>query len=743
MCSCLVSSWGLLIGSFLSLVSCFILLLTYQLVPTTFWRASVRLYYFVPKNSTHLSKGLMTSRLFADIVDASKCAKFFPKTPSAVQEVAAEAKRRALEKLERIYSLSSASRTFLNTASVADVAAAEIGVSASLLSVAMNVSPDEATRQEAKQQMVDLQSFSIDHFESNKRLFESLKAVSQSNAYRDEYVNGGRDREYSYWLDEELKGYKRKGMELPDSELEKVVSLQKELSSLCTTFSRNISEDKSEIVVSAEELAGVPENGISGLSKTKDGLFVLKMDYPTLFSVMKNCEVASTRREMSRAASNKAYPENLSVLREIVTKRQKLAELLKFSSFSELNLDDKMVKSPEAARAFIDDLVPRLQEKWKSELELILRNLHSSCALTEDGRLRDYDVPFMINQVKKSKFNVSETDLQEYFPLDTTVKGLFDIYERFFDVTFTRVDNGDELWHKDAFTLHVLNNKTKDTLGHVVLDLFPREGKFSHACCISVVPPVLLEGSESKFSPALSVVLANFPAPSAERPSLFLHDDVVTFFHEFGHAIHSLFGRSKMATFAGTRVKRDFVELPSQMLEEWVWEVDILRNISCHYKTKEKLPTELVESKVNTRNTFSGRDSLRQLEFASYSLELFSAPFARVKDIKEMDTSGLMADIRSRINPHIKYDDETHFECSFGHLTGYGAGYYGYMWSKVFALDVYDFIKNNGGLLNPAVGERYVSEIIGVGGGKDPSEMLRSFLGREPRSDAFFKSLGA
>ncbi|EAN88423.1 putative thimet oligopeptidase [Trypanosoma cruzi] len=683
----------------------------------------------------------MALRIFADVETASKCAVLFPKNVSACQVVAEEAKLRAMEKLNAIYSFEG-NRTFDNTAVAADIAAAEFDVSLSLLSVIMSVSTVKEIREEANKQIVELKSFEIDNFQSNKRLFEALKEVSQSSQYKEKYLEGNKDKEYSYWLDEELRNFRRKGMELPDNKFQEVVALEKELSALCTTFSRNISEDQSEILASAEELKGVPVSIIDGLKKADDGRFILKMDYPTFFGVMKNCEVAATRQSMARAASNKAYPVNERVLKEIIAKRQALAELLGFSSYSHLNLSDKMAKSPDVAKAFVDELIPRLQQKWKHELELIKKNLHESCILTEDGRLREFDVAFMMNQIKKIHLNVSETEIQEYFPLDVTVKGLFDIYQAFFDITFTRIDNGFELWHESAFTLQVKDNATGKTLGHVIMDLFPREGKYSHACCHSVVPPVLLHGSEDEFSPALGVVIANFPAPLKDCPSLFLHDDVTTFFHEFGHAIHGLMGRSRMATFAGTNVKWDFVELPSQMLEEWVWEPEILQKITSHYKTHECLPSNLVEAKVKSRNAFIGRDSLRQLEFATYSLEVFSAPFAGGKDPNKLDTAELMRSIRSRISPDIKCEDDTHFECGFGHLTGYGAGYYGYMWSKVFALDVYEYIKSRNGLLDPVLGNHYVSNIIGIGGGQDPTAMLKKFLGREPNSDAFLKTIG-
>ncbi|KAL7701282.1 thimet oligopeptidase [Lotmaria passim] len=680
-------------------------------------------------------------RIFADVTSASKCAALFPKSAAACVELVKTAKSRAEHSLSKIYGVAAAERTYDNTAKTIDIAATELDVSASLLSVVASVSPSKDVRDEATKQVVELESFAIDNFESNRRLYSALKEVCAAPAYDAEYANGKAPCEYKYWMEEQLADYRRKGMELPEAEFQKVIQLQKELAALCTKFQQNISEDKTEVHFKAEELKGVPENVLSALQRTDAGEYTLKMDYPTYFGVMKNCEVASTREGMERAFNNRAYPVNDAVLKEIVEKRHQLAKLLGYPSFAHLFISDKMAKTPETAQTFVDDLIPKLQKKWATEAALLKKHLHPSCSLSANGEIEAYDIAFMMNQIKKTLLNVSETEIQEYFPMDVTVKGLFDIYQAFFDVTFNQVDNGAELWHSDAKTLEVKDNKSGCVLGYIILDLFPREGKYSHACCHSVVPPVLLSNNGSSFSPALAVVIANFPAPTAERPALFLHDDVETFFHEFGHAIHGLMGRTRMATFAGTRVKRDFVELPSQMLEEWLWEPEILQKITSHYKTKEPLPRSLIDAKVASKNAFSGRDTLRQLQFATYSLCIFGLPFSEQPQEK-LNATQLFYDIEPRVMPGLHYEHDTHFESAFGHLTGYGAGYYGYMWSKVFALDVFEYIRSHNGLLDPKMGSRYVDCIIGVGGSQDPNDMLAKFLGRKPNNEAFLRNIG-
>lgn len=686
----------------------------------------------------------MTSRLFCDVRTASACAALFPKTVANCQSLVESTVARAKEALSVLYGVPEAQRTFVNTCIPMDIAIANLEVNASVLSVVSHVAVAKDMRDSASKCLVELERFAIDAFESNKQLLRALKAVRANGGVPSSDESDARGKEYDFWLSESIEDYKRRGLDLEGEEFDAVVRLQKELAELSTTFSQNISEDATSLQFTKEELRGVPESVLGALEVSEaDQRYTVKMDYPTYFGVMKNCEVAATRKAVSEAFDNRAYATNKNVLRELIAKRNDLARRLGYPSFAHLFIADKMAKTPEAAQRFVDDLIPRLEKKWQSEFALIKEHLHPSCVLTEKGEIESYDVPFMMNHIKTTQLNVDETLIQEYFPMDATIQALFAIYEAFFNIRFEHIHNGkDELWHKDASTLQVTDKKSGRLVGFIILDLHPREGKYSHACCHSVVPATRLAVDDGvNFAPALSVVLANFPAATKDRPSLLMHNDAVTFFHEFGHAIHGLMGCSHMATFAGTRVKRDFVELPSQMLEEWLWQSEMLHKVSSHYKTGQHLPNDLIEAKVRSQNAFGARDALRQLQFASYSLAIYGVPFSQ-QPMNELDTTKLFYDTACRVMPHVHFPRDTHMECAFGHLTGYGAGYYGYMWSKVFALDVFDYIRQRNGLLDPALGKRYVDCIIGVGGGQDPNDMLRHFLGREPHNDAFLVNLG-
>ena len=281
--------------------------------------------------------------------------------------------------------------------------------------------------------------------------------------------------------------------------------------------------------------------------------------------------------------------------------------------------------------------------------------------------------------------------------------------------------------------MKVYNKNHSQLFGYLFLDLYPRPDKYSHAAHGTIVPGVRGEDG-SRLTPNVSVVMANFPKSTKTKPSLLRRDDLQTFFHEFGHALHAMLGATHIASFAGTSVKDDFVEMPSQMLEEWLWNKDILKQISSHYQTGDSLPDELLKRIIALKRYDSGYFVTRQSFLSLVSLDYFAAG-------EDKDPSEIWKQLYEQINKKIAFESGSHSYASFGHLTSYGPKYYGYLWSKVFALDMFDTIKKHG-LLNPEIGQKYVREVLNKGGSQDPNELLRTFLGREPTSDAFFEELG-
>ena len=701
-------------------------------------------------------------------------AALFPRTVGDIKALGEAAKAAATKALEQLYGSATNDFAF---ARQADITMANFAAATGILSVGKNVYPDKEMRDVAASTMVDLQAFSTDHFSSNPRLYAMFKAFKASPAASPALLG----EERGYWLDDSIKQYTRQGMDLDEAAQAEVRDIQKQLSALFSKFQSNISNDATVVECSIGQLDGVPANVISGLKTrtTSDEAAGLMMhlcglDYPTYFGIMKNCTVADTRKRMSEAFDRRAFPQNIEILQQVIALRHKMATRLGYPSFSHFDLEMKMVKDPSVAKEFIQNLIPGLQKKWQKEKEMLLADKPASVELTAEGDIQSYDVAFLMNEYKKRHLNVDERRISEYFPLDATVQALFKIYESFFAIRFEKspaLASG-VFWDDSVSVLAVIDDHPPSPhrgqlLGHIVLDLFPRAGKFSHACCHGVLPAMWNDphvatyaqwiaaaapppsASAAPILPSLAVVLANFPAPSADgKPALFMHDDVETFFHEFGHAIHGLMGRAAMATHAGTRVKTDFVELPSQMLEEWLWETSVLTSITRHHETAQPLSAELIDSKIRSKNAFSGRDNLRQLQLATYSIDLYSRDFAvdqtsgEARPPEALDTTQRLQAMLPTVMRGIAYSPNSRFQCSFGHLMGYGAAYYGYMWSEVLAQDVFECIRAADGLLSPVMGRRYVDLIIGRGGGRDPSVMLEEFLGRKPNSDAFIQKLG-
>jgi thimet oligopeptidase len=652
----------------------------------------------------------------------------FPTTVAQINTRIDVALQAAQKELVALIAIPDNQRTFANTALALDriVSLSDLAIASRAIGALEHVSPDQAVREAAHNAVMKVNDFLVEHISNNVALYKAFKAYVDGNAAQEKLTDNER-----YYLSETMKDFERAGLNLPQDKRDQVTALKKELAKLEQDFSANIAKDNRTICVPREELRGLDQDFIDSLKRTDDGLYILGVDYPTYFNVMENCSVQETRKQLSIAFENRAYPVNAAVLQSIITKRHELAQLLGFQNYAQLNLDNAMAGTPERVREFLHEVQARVNLKEKQEFEQLRKDLPEGISVTAHGKMLPWDMRYTKTYYKKKHFNIDERAIAEYFPMEKTVQGLLDIYRKFFSIDFKEVPVSG-LWHSDVKLIKVVTADTGATLGYLLLDLHPRDNKFSHACEIGVIPAVA-QGQGTQW-PVVAIVLANFPASTPTKPSLLKRDDVNTFFHEFGHALHEILGRTTLGSQAGTATKRDFVELPSQMLEEWLWDAAMLKKVSSHYKTGEPLPDELIAQILKLKNFDTGSMLQRQLLFAFYSLDLFSKGAA-------VDPFALYGQEFKDIIKHIEYEPAMHMAASFGHLTEYAAQYYGYLWSKVFALDLFGEIKKHG-LLNPEIGKRYTQEVIGKGGSQDPNELLVNFLGRQPNSDAFFKDLG-
>lgn len=658
----------------------------------------------------------------------SDVAQLFPKTIEEIQRWTTDYTGQVTDAINALIAIPAAERTFANTAQALDDigSLSQLGIRGNSIEVIEYVHPDEAMRNAAHESSLKLKDFWIDTISTNKPLYHAFKDYYEG-AYKTENLTD----EQRYLVEESMKEFKRAGLHLPDDQLAKVKEVKKELMVLSQDFEKNIAESmgKQHITVAREGLDGLDDDFIAALKRTDDGNYILGVDYPTYFNVLRNCRVEQTRKDLYRAFGNVAYPENDILLKKIIAKRDELVHLLGFESYAAYDIENKMAKKVSRVEEFLGGLMERLVPKAQAEIARLTADLPESVSLTEDGLIKPWDLSFILNEYKKKHFAIDERKISEYFPMKQTIDELLDVYRQFLNVEFEVIPSKD-FWHEDVQLVQVRTRDGK-SLGYLLLDLYPRPGKYSHAAHVTLFPALIRDGDRKI---AVSLVMANFPKPTAEKPALLMRSDVNTFFHEFGHAMHAMLGATNLAGLAGTHVKRDFVEMPSQMLEEWLYDNAILKKISHHYKTGEPLPDDIIESVIKLKNFSTGIDLQRQGLLANLSLAYFKPgadkdPYAILKELFETLVYG------------VQFDPEYHFYVSFGHLTGYGASYYGYLWSKVFALDLFDTIKQHG-LLNGEIGQKYIDAVLSKGGSKDPNELLVDFLGRQPNDTAFLRDLG-
>ncbi|KAJ5595714.1 hypothetical protein N7450_002172 [Penicillium hetheringtonii] len=581
-------------------------------------------------------------------------------------------------------------------------------------------------------------------------------------------------------LEKEHKDFIRNGLGLPDGpQRARFKEIKKRLSQLSIEFQKNLNEENGGIWFTPEQLDGVPEDVLSGLKKGEGenaGKIWLTFKYPDLFPTMKYATNAETRRQVMVANENKCN-QNVPLFREAIILRDEAARLLGYPNHAAFRIEDKMAKTPETVDKFLGDLRTRLTAGGKSEIATLME-LKKSLDPKSDGKYYLWDHRFYDRLMLERDFSLDQQLIAEYFPLQTTIQGMLKIFEELFGLEFVEVigedraaiaptgQGNDIVWHEDVQVFSVWNDEGEGSgfVGYLYLDLFPREGKYGHAANFNLQPG-FIDASGNRRYPATALV-CNFTKPTSKKPSLLKHDEVVTLFHELGHGIHDLVSKTIHSRFHGTNTVRDFVEAPSQMLENWCWTPSQLRALSTHYATlspeylngwqeaqkragKEvtgapaaQIPDEIIDNLIRTKHVNDALFNLRQLHFGIFDMTVHE-PSSHA-EIEALPSQQHITEITQMDGPEAlgAGDEWGHGEATFGHLIGgYDAGYYGYLSSQVYSTDMfYTVFKDDP--MNKAAGRRYRYQVLEKGGSQDEMKTLTEFLGREPETTAFYKELG-
>ena len=529
------------------------------------------------------------------------------------------------------------------------------------------------------------------------------------------------------FLEETILLFEKNGMKLSASSRIELRTINKKIAALELEFASNISKWADSLSFSTDDIKGIPVD-ILARWKKQDDKYIVRVNQPNWKDVLKYADNDSTRYKMYMRYYNRAHPTNIAVIDSLIHYRQILADKLGFKTYASYALVDKMATDPSNVWIFLNDLVARAKPLVSAninELTVLKQTLNS----TSTDTIYDWDLAYYSNKLLESKYQLNTGELKEYFELNNTIQGMFTVYEKLFGIRVKQT-TGMPVWQEKVTSYDLYMDGKK--MGSFYFDFFSRPGKYTHNQFGIITPYQKRNGKEIL---PVAVLICNLPEPSATNPALLTMDYVRTLFHEFGHLVHVLLSHTDIASQASFYAKGDFIEAPSQFLENWLYEYDALKIFSRHYKTGEVLPKSLFEKIKQSETMGTGSHTIYQLYNALIDFTFHDKyDSIKGKDLNEVSKS--LNNFRQ-----IPFAEGSHWITNFTHLQNYAANFYGYLWSKVFAKDMFSVFQKNG-VMDTKTGIRYRKEVLEKGASVSEIEMLRKFLGREPNSEAFMKSMG-
>jgi len=613
----------------------------------------------------------------------------------------------AQEKLDRLVSVRG-KRTSENTLVPYSLLTMHADNAASQASLMKSVHPDSAYRATAEG-MSQVASKFLSDLSLNRAVYDALASVDLSAA----------DPTTQYFVTKTLRDFRLAGVDKDEATRKQISALRDELVLISQEFDRNIRNDSRKIQVTAAELKGLPEDFMKAHPPGPDGKITVSIEYPDLFPVLTYAQNGDVRRRLRYEWKNRAYPDNMAVLDKLIAKRYELARLLGYPEWADYVTADKMIGTAQSVAQFIERLGTLTRAQADREYQVYLKRKqedHPKATAVELWDSRYYE-----RLIRERDYNFNAEVARDYFPFAAVKQGVLGVTSKIFGITYKRVANA-AVWDPSVEAYEIWENGKM--IGRFFLDLHPRPGKFNHAAQFPIRTGVagvqIPEGA----------LVCNFAGGVAGEPGLMEHDDVTTFFHEFGHLLHAIFGGDqRWAPVSGYTMEWDFVEAPSQMLEEWCWDPAVLQTFAKNYKTGEPIPVEMVKNMTKADTFGRAIDKSHWVCFSAISLGIYD------RNPKEVNTDAVVRKSELAFVPFPPMPD-THMQASFGHLDGYSATYYTYLWSLVIAKDLFSqFDRSN--LLDPTVPARYRAQVLAPGGSKPAAQLVRDFLNRDFNYVAF------
>jgi Zn-dependent oligopeptidase len=583
-----------------------------------------------------------------------------------------------------------------------------LGNAGARASVCRNAHPDQKMRDaadHAEQEIAALQTeISLD-----RGVYDALAGLDL----------GGQDPATHHYVGKTLRELRRSGVDRDEPTRARVKELRDELVRIGQEFGKNIIDDVRRVELDPADLDGLPEDYRRAHAPGHGGKCVISTDSTDYVPFMTYARSAAARERLWREYRLRAHPANLAVLDRMLARRHDLATLLGYPTWAAYATEDKMIRSAEAAAEFVARIAAAAEERGTRDYEQLLARKRRDEPGAE--RVWGWDSAYYEERVSAEEYGFDSQAVRPYFEYERVKRGVLDVTAKLFGLTYAKV-TGARVWHDevDVYDVHDATGR----LGRIYLDMHPREGKYKHFAQFT-----LASGVRGRRLPE-GALMCNFARPSAQAPALLEHSDVKTFFHEFGHLLHHVLGgHVRWAGLSGVATEWDFVEAPSQMLEEWVWDPATLRTFARHYETDEPIPSELIARARAADEYGKGLWVRQQMYYAAVSLELHA------RDPQGLDTTKLVAELQERLTP-FKYVSNSFFHESFGHLIEYTAIYYTYMWSLVIAKDMFSRFKQHG-LFDTDTAAKYRHAVLEPGGSKPAAELVHDFLGREYAFDAY------